>query len=96
MKQLIAPLLLALVLCATADAAQRSSSAKREFRAHQRCPATQKYTGKCPGFQIDHIIPLCAGGPDEASNMQWLSVKDHKAKTKVDVRHCRAIRKGYS
>lgn len=24
-----------------------------------------------PGFVVDHQIPLCAGGPDTAPNLQW-------------------------
>ena len=30
------------------------------------------------GYQVDHIIPLCAGGDDSPDNMQLLSVKEHK------------------
>ncbi len=28
-----------------------------------------------PGFVVDHILPLCAGGADAVSNMQWQPVK---------------------
>lgn len=24
-----------------------------------------------PGYVVDHKIPLCAGGPDAADNLQW-------------------------
>ena len=41
------------------------------------------------GYQVDHIIPLCAGGDDSPDNMQLLSVKEHKKKTRGDVRTCR-------
>jgi len=40
------------------------------------------------GYQVDHIIPLCAGGDDSPDNMQLLSVKEHKKKTRGDVRTC--------
>ena len=33
-----------------------------------------------PGYVVDHIVPLCAGGTDAVSNMQWQSVADAKAK----------------
>jgi len=36
------------------------------------------------GYQIDHIIPLYAGGCDCPSNMQLISVEAHKGKTKND------------
>lgn len=43
----------------------------------------------CPGYQVDHIMPLCAGGADSPANMHWLSIEDHRRKTANDLRHCR-------
>lgn len=37
-----------------------------------------------PGYQVDHIVPLYAGGRDDPSNMQLISVAQHHAKTKAD------------
>ena len=45
------------------------------------------------GYQVDHIIPLCAGGPDTPENMQLLTVEEHRQKTRVDVRWCRLLKK---
>jgi hypothetical protein len=42
---------------------------------------------------VDHRDPLCAGGRDHRSNMQWLSNEDHRFKTLVDVRECRKLRR---
>lgn len=28
-------------------------------------------TVRCRGYKVDHVIPLCAGGEDDAANMQW-------------------------
>ena len=75
------------------DAAERSQAAVREFRASAPCPATGRVRGKCKGWQVDHIVPLCAGGPDTPQNMQWLAVEDHKAKTRQDIRYCRLQRR---
>lgn len=45
--------------------------------------------GPCPGFQADHIVPLCMGGPDLADNLQWLADDEHRAKTRTDAANCR-------
>lgn len=41
------------------------------------------------GYQVDHIMPLCAGGDDSPDNMQLLTIREHKRKTRDDVRKCR-------
>jgi len=40
------------------------------------------------GNQIDHIVPLCLGGPDCPCNMQYLKESDHRTKTKRDLQAC--------
>ena len=69
--------------------ADRSAAEVRAFRAEHPCPVTGRTRGACPGWEVDHIIALCAGGPDKRSNMHWLSKEDHRFKTLVDVRECR-------
>ena len=39
------------------------------------------------GYQVDHKVPLACGGRDVASNLQWLTVAEHRAKTRRDA-HC--------
>ena len=56
----------------------------------QPCPATGQPRGACPGYQVDHRTPLCNGGADRVDNLQWLSIEEHKRKTRIDVRSCRA------
>ena len=61
-----------LVIGAFVDVAYgRDPAQVREFRKTHACPATGKLTGACPGWVVDHMIPLCAGGPDDPINMQW-------------------------
>ena len=67
----------------------RSYAAKAEFKRMNPCPANGERRGKCPGFDIDHAIPLKCGGSDHPKNMQWLSVDDHKAKTRNEAKLCR-------
>lgn len=58
----------------------RSSSAKSAFKRANPCPATGKASGPCPGYIIDHVVPLKRGGPDAPTNMQWQTREDAKAK----------------
>lgn len=71
----------------------RSSSAKAEFKRLQPCPATGRPRGACPGYIIDHVVPLCAGGPDDPGNMQWQTVEAAKLKDRDERRQCRAFRR---
>lgn len=70
----------------------RDRAQVREFRNANPCPATGLKRGRCDGFEVDHVIPLCAGGSDSPANMQWISKEDHRWKTFVDVRECRKAR----
>lgn len=69
--------------------ALRDPAQVRAFRADNPCPATGRTRGACPGWQVDHIVPLCAGGPDRPENLQWLRTEDHRMKTFLDTRQCR-------
>lgn len=84
---------LALTACATTQQpAQRSRTELAAFKRVNPCPDTGRPSGACPGWEVDHIIPLCNGGPDKPDNMQWLTVDAHREKTKTDVRVCAAKR----
>ena len=50
----------------------RSSKPGYAFRQIHPCPITFKTTGACPGWSIDHVIPLASGGCNILENMQWL------------------------
>lgn len=67
----------------------RSREVTREFQYLHPCPSTGKPYGACPGFVKDHINPLCNGGPDAVSNMQWQTVEDAKIKDRWERRVCR-------
>ena len=72
---------------------ERDRAQVRAFRAENACPATGRTRGACPGWHVDHVIALCAGGPDRPDNMQWITREDHRFKTLVDVRECRKERR---
>ena len=88
----VALLVAALLIAADADA-KRSAQAKYQFQKANPCPVNQAHRGRCPGYDIDHIVPLCAGGPDSPENMQWLAKSAHKEKTRRDVFDCRRARR---
>lgn len=70
----------------------RSKSAIAEFKRSFPCPANGQSRGACPGYVVDHIEPLCAGGADAPHNMQWQTVADAKAKDREERRQCRRAR----
>jgi hypothetical protein len=95
MNRLVA--LIALALCLVTGSVDakisRSEAAKRQFRADHVCPATGEHKGRCPGYVIDHVIPLCAGGADRPSNMQWQELAESKEKDKLERKECAALRR---
>lgn len=54
---------------------KRSSSVVRAFKRVHPCPVTGVSDGPCPGWQVDHVVPLGCGGCDAVANMQWLPVE---------------------
>ena len=69
--------------------AKRTRAAVLAFRDSAPCPSTGRNRGSCPGWQVDHIRPLCDGGRDHPSNLQWLTVDEHRIKTRSDLLACR-------
>lgn len=89
-KFIMAFLLFGLCFCFTAEAkVHRSAAARHAFQREHPCPSTSKPKGTCPGYIIDHITPLCAGGADSPSNMQWQTVAEAKVKDRAERRQCR-------
>jgi 5-methylcytosine-specific restriction endonuclease McrA len=86
-KYIFISLLVALAFQVSAHP-KRDPKAVRIFRYEHPCPATGKHHGTCSGYEIDHVIPLKCGGADKPDNMQWLTAKDHKAKTKRQAKLC--------
>lgn len=66
----------------------RSYAAKAEFKRLNPCPVTEKKRGPCPGWEIDHVVPLKCKGADLPANMQWLTIADHKEKTRREALLC--------
>lgn len=62
----------------------RSAKAKNDFKKSHPCPSTGKSTSACPGYVIDHAVPLKRGGADAPSNMQWQTKSQAKSKDKTE------------
>lgn len=89
-----ATLACAVLIALPASAAHpRSHAAKAAFQRLYHCPATGNPRGPCPGYVIDHITPLCAGGADDPLNMQWQTTAEAKAKDRIEARECAALRR---
>ena len=85
MKKLILllALLFALTLSTDLDAkTKRSGKQRADFQRAYPCPSTGKAKGACPGYVVDHIIPLKRGAADSQSNMQWQTIREAKEKDK--------------
>ena len=50
----------------------RSSIVITAFKKIHPCPSTGLSTGACPGWAVDHILPLKCGGCDSVSNMAYM------------------------
>lgn len=50
----------------------RSTEVIHSFKQIHPCPSTGVISEKCPGWALDHVIPLACGGCDAVNNMQWL------------------------
>lgn len=92
MKWQLAALLVAAAI-QPAMAVSRSHATVASFKRAYPCPSTGDSRGPCPGYVVDHVVPLCAGGPDVTSNMQWQAAADAKAKDKQEWAQCRALKK---
>ena len=65
----------------------RSRGAVYQFRQSHPCPVTGLIYGACPGWEVDHVIPLACCGKDAPENMRWLETELHRLRHK-DGLHC--------
>lgn len=73
-------------------AVKRNQAQRAAFERVNPCPATGRTHGACPGYVVDHIRPLCAGGLDRPANMQWQTRGEAKAKNRIELAECRKLR----
>lgn len=76
-----------------AYATERSHTQRANFVKAHPCPATGKTKGACPNWVVDHIKPICAGGVDAPSNMQWQRFSESKIKDKEEMKLCQTAKR---
>lgn len=54
---------------------KRRADVLTAYRKIHPCPVTGLSVAACPGWQINHVIPLAKGGCDAVSNLMWLPVE---------------------
>src|SRR5207253_6758645 len=54
---------------------KRSEAPKLAFEHHHPCPSKGTTSGACPGYVLDHVVPMKRGGADGPANTQ-LQTKD--------------------
>lgn len=90
MLRLIVPVLvLALTSQVVLAKTYRDPSQRAAFMQSHPCPSTGETKGRCPGYVVDHVAPLCAGGADRPSNMQWQGVEESKDKDRREREQCK-------
>ena len=85
----VAAVLLATLLpSASLASSHRDPHQRAAFMKAHPCPANGKTRGACPGYVVDHIKPLCAGGRDHPSNMQWQTREEARVKDREERKMC--------
>jgi hypothetical protein len=87
---IIAAAALALISASAAEArSERDPRQRSAFVRANPCPSTGRTRGPCPGYVVDHVHPLCAGGADRPSNMQWQTREAAAIKDRSERALCR-------
>lgn len=81
-------ILAAIAMALPASATERSGVARRDFARSVPCPSTGQNKLPCPGYVIDHLEPLCAGGEDHPRNMQYQEIGEAKEKDRWERSTC--------
>lgn len=85
---LLLPAVVLLLPVASFSKEHRSQAARHAFVKAHSCPSTGSHKLPCPGYIIDHVMPLCAGGEDAPRNMQWQTVEEAKVKDRGERKLC--------
>ena len=70
----------------------RSTNEVVKFKKLNPCPVSSIPGKYCPGYVVDHVVPLCLCGPDKIANMQWQSLAESKVKDTQERKQCKGIK----
>jgi len=85
---------LGMLCCAQVEATEAQNRKQRSlFMQSHPCPANGHIRGKCPGYVIVHATPLCAGGADRWSNMQWRTPEEAKRLEGDEQKQCEEFKR---
>ena len=70
------------------DEPQADTRQKELFVKKYACPVNGKHTESCPGWVVNYVKPLCAGGVDRITNLQWQTVATAKRKEREAQKLC--------
>ena len=85
-------MLWAMLLPARASEIVRDPGQVTAFKRGHPCPATGRSGGACPGWVVDHMLPLSCGGADLPSNMQWQTKEAALQKDRLEWWACRRLK----
>lgn len=51
---------------------KRSTAVLNAFKKIHPCPSNGSTSGACPGWALNHVIPLACGGCDSVANLDWM------------------------
>lgn len=93
MKRIGGLLLLAVCLWPPPASSACVTPTKRHAAVRRRFQIQTGYPHGRPGWVVDHIVPLCACGPDTVANMQWQTATAAAIKDAHEREQCRALRR---
>ncbi len=98
MRKVIRSTSIALIMATFIAVQPINTDARSHVRsAKQRCDflraAGYRHCRPPPGYVVDHIVPLCAGGADAPSNMQLQTKRAALRKDVGERAQCRALKR---
>jgi len=93
MRSLFFASMIAAMLVPSAFAQKQPSEADRSAAVRREFMKKSGHPNGWAGHVVDHVVPLCAGGPDAVENMQWQRADVALQKDRYEKALCQAMKK---